>query len=178
MDGRIDHFEQLEVWQTGRELVRGVYRAAQSQPLKDDLALLNQMKRAAISVPSNIAEGFERGTRKQQIESCYVAKGSVGELRTQVLLAHDVGLLDKVSYAWLLERCDKCARQLARYLRHLKQTQARIRGAKFVEQERVGRASAGDSDASGAGRPTSDCRPSRVPTSPLPHVPTGPEHGS
>lgn len=132
--------------------------------------MLNQMKRAAISIPSNIAEGYERGSRKQQIEACYLAKGSAGELRTQILLAHDVGLLDDTSFEWLFERVDKCARQLARYLRHLKQTQASIRGAKFVAQERAGWAEAGDDSGRPGGR--------AVPTSAPPHVPTQPQAGS
>ncbi len=158
--------------------MRGVYRAARSQPLKDDFALLNQMKRAAISIPSNIAEGYERGSRKQQIESCYQAKGSAGELRTQIMLAHDVGLLDEVSYAWLFERCDKCARQLARYLRHLKQTQSRIRGAKYVELERTDRAEASAADGAGSERVASTSNARHVPTSSPPHVPTVRVHGS
>ena len=61
-------FEDLAVWQAARELTRGVYRACQTQKLKADAALATQMRRSAVSICSNIAEGFERGTRKQQIE--------------------------------------------------------------------------------------------------------------
>ncbi|MBI5866393.1 MAG: four helix bundle protein [Planctomycetes bacterium] len=131
--GPIRRFEDLEVWQLARELVRGVYRAAQSQGLRRDLTLSSQMKRAAVSICSNIAEGYERGTRKQYIEFIYVAKGSAGELRCQVILAHDVGMLDTKAYDWLLERCESCSRMLAGYLKHLKATSGKFRGTKFDE---------------------------------------------
>lgn len=128
---KIRRFEDLEVWQLGRELVRGVYRAAKTQSLRSDFALANQMKRAAIGVCSNIAEGFERGTRKQQIEFCYIAKGSAGELRCQVILAHDVGLINEKARAWLIDRCERCSRMLAAYLKHLKATRDTIAGLKY-----------------------------------------------
>ncbi len=131
----IRRFEDLLVWKTARELARGVYRAAQTQSLSNDHALSNQMKRAAISISSNIAEGYERGTRKQQIEFCYTAKGSAGELRSQVIVAHDVGLLDDVAFGWLMESCDKCSRQLSAYLGHLKRFQSCIRGLKYSDEK-------------------------------------------
>ncbi|MEW6198310.1 MAG: four helix bundle protein [Planctomycetota bacterium] len=125
-------FEDLAVWQTARELARGVYRAAESQAVGRDYAMLNQMKRAAVSTSSNIAEGYERGTRRQHIEACYVAKGSAGELRSQIIVAHDVGLLDDVAFAWLMEHCDKVSRHLASYLRHLQRSQRAIPGMKYI----------------------------------------------
>ncbi len=164
---RVDRFEDLRIWQTGRDLARGVYRAADVQPLGRDYAMLNQMKRAVISISSNIAEGYERGTRKQQIEFCYTAKGSAGELRSQIIIAHDVGLLNGTAFKWLLDRCELCSRQLATYIRHLKQTRNAIQGAKFVADERVGES--GDAwPAVLAGEAVS------FPTSPPPHLPTDP----
>lgn len=124
-------FEELDVWQTSRDLARGVHRAAETQALSRDYPLLNQMKRAAISISSNIAEGYERGTRKQQVEACYIAKGSAGELRSQMIVAHEVGPLDDRAFDWLSETCDKCSRQLSTYIRHPKRTQRTIRGDKF-----------------------------------------------
>lgn len=128
----VRRFEDLDVWKTARELVRGAYRAAASQPLGRDRAFAYQMKRSALSIGSNIAEGYKRGTRKQQIECCLVAKGSAGELRSQVIMAHDVGLIDKRCHDWLVERCEKCSRQLARYIEHLKRSANTIRGAKYA----------------------------------------------
>ena len=135
-------FEEREVWQTARELAKGVYRAARTQKLAGESVLRNQMMRAVVSISSNIAVGYERGTRKQQIEFCYVAKGSAGELRSQLILARDADLLKERAFDWLLDRCDKCSRQLANYVLHLQRSQARIRGTKFA------RVSSGDGSVS------------------------------
>lgn len=97
------------------------------------------MKRSAVSIGSNIAEGYERGTRKQQVESCYYAKGSAGELRSQVITARDVCLIDETAYKWLLERCERCSRQLANYITHLQRSSARIPGLKHSISKRVER---------------------------------------
>lgn len=137
----VRQFEDLAVWQRARELVRGVYRAAKSQPLKRDFALVGQMKRAAISIPSNIAEGFERGSRRQQIEACYIAKGSAGELRCQIRLARDVELLDEEAFVWLHEACLQVSRMLAAYIRTLERDAQRFPGVKVARQRRP----AGDS---------------------------------
>ena len=131
----VRRFEELEVWKTARELTKGVYRAVESQKLGSDYALTNQMKRAAVSIGSNIAEGIERGTRKQQIEACYIAKGSAGELRSQIITAHDVDLIDEQAYDWLLERCESCSRQLQGYIRHLRDTRDKYPGPKYSEAQ-------------------------------------------
>jgi four helix bundle protein len=133
-------FEELVVWQTARELTRGVYRAAKRQPLGADAALSNQMRRAAVSIGSNIAEGFELGTRKQEIERCYTAKGSVGELRSQVITAHDVELINKRAFDWLYAMCLKCSRQLHTYIEHLRRTQQELPGAKYRRDGTEGKA--------------------------------------
>ena len=129
----IRRFEDLEVWQVARELAKGVYRAAKTQKLRDDYPLMNQMKRAVVSISSNIAEGYERGSRKQHIEFAYIAKGSAGELRSQLIIAHDVELLDEKAYSWLMERCDACSRKLSAYIKSLKASKAEFRGLKYTE---------------------------------------------
>ena len=127
----IQRFEDLEVWQCARELAQGVYRATRTQALRRDRVLCDQMRRAAVSVASNIAEGFERGTRKQQIEFCFIAKGSAGELRCQVTIAHDLELLYARAHEWLSEKCEACSKLLAGYIRSLKLTQDRFPGVKY-----------------------------------------------
>lgn len=134
-DAVIHRFEDLRVWQSARELLRGVYRAEKSQPLGRDRVFSNPMRRAALSIGSNIAEGYERGTRRQQIEACFIAKGSAGELRSQVIMAHDVGLIDDACRAWFVEHCEKCSGQIARYIEHLKRTSKEIPGLKFADEE-------------------------------------------
>lgn len=112
-------FEDLQVWQVARDLAKGVYQASRSQRLRCDRSLVDQMTRAAISVISNIAEGHERGSRAQNIEFCFYAKGSVGELRSQVIIARDVGLLDETAYRWLYAKCQEVSAQLGGYVKHM-----------------------------------------------------------
>jgi four helix bundle protein len=119
--GSQSRFEDLRVWQAARELARGVYRASKSQKLRSDRVFVDQMTRAAVSVVSNIAEGHERGSRVQNIEFCCYAKGSVGELRSQVILAHDVELLDATAFAWLHQKCEEVATLLGSYVKHMRQ---------------------------------------------------------
>jgi four helix bundle protein len=124
----------LRVWQAARELWRGVYHAIRTQNVKNEYTLVNQMRRSALSIGDNIAEGNERGTRRQHIEQCYTAKGSAGELRSQVIFAHDVGLLDEKAFRWLHEHCESCSRMLAAYIRHLERSQDRFSGLKNRNQ--------------------------------------------
>jgi four helix bundle protein len=132
----IRRFEDLEVWQTARELTKGVYHAAKTQKLRTDRALASQMQRAAVSVGSNIAEGFERGTRKQQLEACYIAKGSAGELRSQIITARDVDLLDEQAFDWLLQTCETCSRQLQGYIRYLRGSRDTLPGPKYFDPQK------------------------------------------
>jgi four helix bundle protein len=128
----IRRFEDLEVWQLARELARRVYAAAEQQKLGSDYGLANQMRRAAVSIGSNIAEGFEYGSRRQQIEACYRAKASAGELRSQVITARDVHLIDDGTRDDLHGRCEQCSRKLAAYVRRLELSQDRYPGVKVA----------------------------------------------
>ncbi len=131
----IQRFEDLEVWQCARELTRRVYAAAETQRLANDYGLANQMRRAAVSIGSNIAEGFEYGSRKQNIEACYKAKASAGELRSLVITAHDVHEIDDLVYEDLLARCEQCSRMLAAYIRNLETWQKKYPGVKVARSQ-------------------------------------------
>ena len=82
----VQKYEDLIVWQKAMDLVEEIYRLTKLLPNDEIYALSSQMKRAAVSIPSNIAEGQERNTTKDFINHLYIAKGSKGELETQVLL--------------------------------------------------------------------------------------------
>lgn len=131
----VGRFEELEVWQTARAVARGVYGTARSQPLAREPILRTQTLLAAISISSNIVEGCERGTRKQQIEFCYIAKGSAGELRSQLALARDAELLKKSAFGWRAGHCDRRARQPSRHIQHLQRSQTRIRGSNYAQAQ-------------------------------------------
>jgi four helix bundle protein len=117
--GTIRRFEEIEAWQTARELTQLVYDLSNQGSFARDYALRDQMRRAAISVMSNIAEGFESRTRPLFVQFLGVAKGSAGELRAQSYVAFDVGYLSEEQFQQLFDLVDKCSRQLSRFIRHL-----------------------------------------------------------
>ncbi len=90
---RIRRFEDLLVWQMAIELVKRIYILTASGLLKTDFGLKDQMRRAAVSIPTNIAEGFERLSRKEYLLFLNIAKGSAGELRSLLRVALEVGYL-------------------------------------------------------------------------------------
>src|SRR5262250_957362 len=92
----IKYFEDLEVWKEARRMTREIYRLTQDGKFAKDFGLREQIRRAAVSVMSNIAEGFERGGNQEFIQFLYIAKGSCGEVRSQVYIAYDQGYLVQV----------------------------------------------------------------------------------
>jgi four helix bundle protein len=109
---RIDRFEQLIAWQKARRLAKRIYLASSEKLFRRDFALCDQIRKSAISVPSNIAEGFERGRRAEFHQFLSIAKGSCAELRTQLYIAHDVGYLDEDSLNSLLKDAEEVSRIL------------------------------------------------------------------
>ncbi|SRR5579871_46782 len=91
-------FEELNVYQKARQLTNEVYSLTRKIPFAKDYGLVDQVRRSSISVMSNIAEGFERGTRPEFVRFLYIAKGSCGELRSQLEIAHDQGYLSDADY--------------------------------------------------------------------------------
>jgi len=100
----VDRFEDLIAWQHGRALCRDIYRLTEMQPFARDFALRDQIRKAAISIPSNISEGFERYRPGEFHQFLSIAKGSTGELRTQLYLASDVGYIDEETRTAMLEK--------------------------------------------------------------------------
>lgn len=86
-------FRSLLVWQKSKDLAVEVYKLTGQEPFRRDYGLADQMRRAAVSVPSNIAEGDERGTDKDSIRFFYIAKGSLAELSTQLEIAAAIGYI-------------------------------------------------------------------------------------
>jgi four helix bundle protein len=88
-------FEDLEVWQEARRLTQIIYRVIRTEKFSKDFSLRDQIQRAAVSVMSNIAEGFERGGNQEFGQFLYVAKASCGEVRSQIYVALDQGYMGK-----------------------------------------------------------------------------------
>lgn len=89
------YFQNLEVYQLGKEIVKDNYRITKTFPFDEKFCLINQMNRAAISVPSNIAEGTARSTKKDKVHFINMAYGSLMELICQMEIASDLGYLNK-----------------------------------------------------------------------------------
>ena len=113
------HYRELEVWQRARELIRAVYEATQGFPREELFGLTSQMRRAAISIASNIAEGSGRATTKEYIRFLYIARGSIYELETQVVAAGDLGLLASDQADATSSLLAECARMLQGLIRSL-----------------------------------------------------------
>lgn len=97
----MDSFEKLDVWARSTQLCIGLYRELKGSR---DWGFRDQITRSALSVPSNIAEGYERNSRKEYVQFLRVAKGSCGELRTQLHIGAQTGLLDKgLANTWIEE---------------------------------------------------------------------------
>jgi four helix bundle protein len=109
MTTRIEKFEDLDVWQNAISLSVDIYSKFQNCK---DYSLKDQICRASVSVPSNIAEGFERQYNKEFIQFLFIAKGSAGEVRTQLLIASRLGLLNELDYQILLEATKRISAQL------------------------------------------------------------------
>jgi four helix bundle protein len=107
---KVSRFEDLVAWQKARKLVRDVYRLTNRGELARDFALRDQMRRAAISIPSNIAEGFERGRLREFQQFLSIAKSSCAELRTQIYLAYDVEYISEATMGAVLAQAEEVGR--------------------------------------------------------------------
>lgn len=123
----IVRFEDIEAWQTARELTGLVYELTRQGVFAKDFGLSDQMQRASVSIMSNIAEGFENRTNLLFKDYLGRAKASAGELRAQLYVAKDIGYLNQENFSRLFELCDKCSRQMSRFIQYLMQQPNAIR---------------------------------------------------
>ena len=91
-------FEDCEVWQMGRELVREIYALTRKGDFARDFGLRDQIQRAAVSVSSNVAEGYARRGNKEFVKFLWIAKGSAAEVQSQLYHAKDLGYIDAASF--------------------------------------------------------------------------------
>ncbi len=106
MENKIRTFRDLKVWQKGIELVKEVYRITEGFPKEEQYCLSTQMRRASISIPSNIAEGFRRKYSKEHKQFLKIALGSCAELETQMVIAKELNYIDTNKEEILLELLD------------------------------------------------------------------------
>jgi four helix bundle protein len=109
--------KNLDVWKNGIELVKKVYVATSEFPKEEIYGLMLQIRRSAVSIPSNIAEGSARNGTKEFIQSLYIALGSVAELETQLIISKELGYLKDLS---VFEDLEKIKSQLINLIKSLK----------------------------------------------------------
>ena len=108
--GTVHRFEDLIAWQKARELTKRIYEATTREGFARDYGLKGQIQKASVSVMSNIAEGYERGSRPEFHRFLFMAKGSCAEVRCQLYIAYDVGYLSEAEVSQLLESAEEVAR--------------------------------------------------------------------
>ena len=115
--------KRLDAWQLSMDLAIDVYRETEKFPNRERFSLSDQMRRATVSVPSNIAEGAARQTRREFTNYLHIAQGSLSELDTQIEIASRLGYVDEKTQRSLDERMDRIDKTITGLIRHLKKKQ-------------------------------------------------------
>jgi len=118
---KAQEFEELNVYQRARELTNRTYELTRDSAFARDFGLIDQIRRASVSIMSNIAEGFERGTNAEFVQFLYIAKGSAGEVRAQVSIAFDQKYISREDYDDLTDRCRRVSGILNNLIAYLRQ---------------------------------------------------------
>jgi four helix bundle protein len=113
-------YTELEVWIKSRELVKLVYQLTKSFPKEEIYGLTNQIRRSAVSIPSNIAEGVGRQSVKETLHFLHIAKGSLNELETQLFLSFDVGYISEKEIKNIFETLISCKKLLNGFINYFK----------------------------------------------------------
>ncbi|MCA8829250.1 four helix bundle protein [Hymenobacter pini] len=127
----ITRFEELAAWQKARELTRWVYACTRTGEFARDFGLCDQIRRAAGSVMDNIAEGFDRGGRGEFVQFLGVAKGSAGEVRSQLYRAFDQQYVTQAEFDELRELTEEIARLIKGLLKYL--STSTVRGERYQQ---------------------------------------------
>ena len=128
----IQRFEDLEVWQLARELALDIYNEPLNLPFAKDFELVEQIRRSSGSTMDNIAEGFERGGKKEFIQFLGIAKGSAGEVRSQLIRALDRKHMTQEKFDFLFNKVIILSKKLSSLITYLKNSE--FKGFKFKEQ--------------------------------------------
>ena len=128
----VNKFEDLLVWQKARILSKTIYKVLSSTELSKDFRMRDQMRGSVGSIMDNIAEGFDRGSRLEFLNTLSIAKGETGELKSQLYRSLDVGYLRNEAFEKLYCDVDEVAKMLASFIEYLNKTE--IRGVKFKDR--------------------------------------------
>ena len=126
-------FEDLEVWKEARRLTQHIYQITRTEKFSKDFALREQIRRATVSIMSNIAEGFERGGNQEFCQFLYIAKGSCGEVRSQLYIALDQNYLSQDEVQRLADAYKRLSSMISNFITYLRNSG--LKGEKFRKPE-------------------------------------------
>ena len=126
---KIESFEDLNVYKQARDLTNKIYSITRQGNFSKDYGLVDQIRRASVSIMSNIAEGFERGTNREFIQFLFIAKGSCGEVRAQITIAFDQRYIGENTYKALFDQCRRISGMISNLITYLKSS--KYKGSKF-----------------------------------------------
>lgn len=126
---KIEKIEDIIVWQKAKSLTINIYKASNHGSFAKDFGLRDQIRRAAVSIPSNIAEGFGRGGNKEFLQFLSIAKGSLYELKTQLVIANEIGYLDDEIFTKISNEIDEVGKMLTSFMNYLSYSD--IKGIKY-----------------------------------------------
>lgn len=119
---RIKRFEDIEAWQEARKLVNCVYRVCSVKAFNNDYSLIDQIRRAAVSIMANIAEGFSRQSNKEFVQFLFIAKSSAAETQSHLYVALDQNYIQRKDFEHLHESLEKIQKQISNFIKYLKGT--------------------------------------------------------
>ena len=119
MERKIITYRDLHIWSKGIEAVKDVYKLTEKLPKQETYGLISQMRRAAVSIPSNVAEGFRRYHNKEYKQFLYISLGSCAELETQITIAKELEYISKDEETVLLEKLDHLCRMTSNLIKKL-----------------------------------------------------------
>ena len=119
MNEKIRSYRDLEIWKEGIELVKEIYRSTENFPRQEMYSLVAQMRRSALSIPSNVAEGFRRYHNKEYKQFLYILLGSCAESETQITIAKELKYITGDKELELLERLDHICRMTSNLIKKL-----------------------------------------------------------
>lgn len=116
---KFSSFEEIISWQKARLLNKKIYLITENDSFKRDFDLARQLRRCSVSISSNIAEGFERNTDKEFIQFLYIAKGSAGEVRSQLYLAFDLNYISNEVFNELVGEVSEISKLISGFIKYL-----------------------------------------------------------
>jgi four helix bundle protein len=126
---KIKKFEDLDIYKKAREVTNKIYELTRDNSFSKDYGLRDQIRRASVSIMSNISEGFERGSNTEFIQFLFIAKASCGEVRAQLLIASDQKYIKDYDYLSLANKCIEISRMISGLISCLKKS--KYSGFKF-----------------------------------------------